>query len=740
MLLLLLPLTARCLATIYRLRVIDDRSYSRARCGGVTLLQALAFATCLAGAGCGGTSKSESNPAGDNATPDMGVDSGAPGDMPNPDTVTPGSVTPGVDAPLDDGAFAATALPQALQVMEDQVLNGRLAYFRAPTVGEISGLATRFAVTVGPLHGELQLDPAAGAFIYRPGADYFGVDGFTFYVTEGDLGSHPARVSLDVLPVNDPPVVTSDITRVTAQGNLYRGTVYATDADNDVLTFRGNGLPGWLELNAATGTLSGLPGQEDVGIYSGMSVTVTDAAGVEVETDPFVIEIIDINDAPVLDTRLFPASMDSGENLLVQVFPDDPDGDQVTLEVEQNDFVDLFVTGGSVELRARGVSELTEVNLVLIAKDLLGRASRTIVPMRLHPLTASGLGRTLHGRRTGAGIHLVVLGDGYKSDEQEVYRAHVENLVTVMRQDPAISAHLSAWNIHTISTPSVNSGVDDVFGIDIRDTAFGSGYQCNGLSRLICTDEGAVFDAALREYPHLDAVVVLVNTPRYGGAGGAVAIASAFSPEILLHELGHSIAGLADEYVDPEIPKAAAGTYVEGRFPNVTTLTDPERVPWAHWIDDVRSYPTTEGAAGIGIFEGAFYQANGFYRSSTSSRMRNNSSRFGAVNGEQWALSVYSRTNPVLDFSPVLRQLDLPADEPFQFEVIPLFNPAIQHVEWLLDGVALEEFDGERTVELTLPSGEYQLEMIVSDISGRIRVAAPHAGEFRWRWLLEVGS
>jgi hypothetical protein len=67
-----------------------------------------------------------------------------------------------------------------------------------------------FSIVEPPLHGALTLtDAAAGAFTYTPSADYFGEDGFSFKVTDGQAESAPALVTVSVSPVNDPPSATS---------------------------------------------------------------------------------------------------------------------------------------------------------------------------------------------------------------------------------------------------------------------------------------------------------------------------------------------------------------------------------------------------------------------------------------------------------------------------------------------------------------------------------------------------
>jgi VCBS repeat-containing protein len=60
-----------------------------------------------------------------------------------------------------------------------------------------------------PSHGTVTLS-TDGAFTYRPAADYFGADSFTYKANDGHDDSNIATVTLTVTPVNDAPVALID--------------------------------------------------------------------------------------------------------------------------------------------------------------------------------------------------------------------------------------------------------------------------------------------------------------------------------------------------------------------------------------------------------------------------------------------------------------------------------------------------------------------------------------------------
>jgi len=178
--------------------------------------------------------------------------------------------------------------------------------------------------------------------------------------------------------------------------------------------------------------------------------------------------------------------------------------------------------------------------------------------------------------------------------------------------------------------------------------------------------------------------------------------------------------------------------FIEGAFANVSHHNTPEDVPWSHWITNFNSYPVQPGQPGVGIFEGGFYRDNGIYRPLFNSRMRSNSQNFGAVNGEQWALSVYRMAHPVRDFGPVTTALESNAGENLHFFVAPLFAANLQQVDWELDGELITTGSDRNTLDLLLTAGTHQLTLSVRDRSGIIRKEPPHSASFRWQWDLLV--
>ena len=128
---------------------------------------------------------------------------------------------------------------------------------------------------------------------------------------------------------------------------------------------------------------------------------------------------------------------------------------------------------------------------------------------------------------------------------------------------------------------------------------FGLGCEYNtfDLERYVLTaDNRSVRDAAASA-PY-DNLIILFNNSKYGGGGiyndqTTVAADAPFADYILVHEFGHHVAGLADEYYVSNV------AYVTGNLPkfepwepNITALLDPSQLKWRDLLAADTPVPT----------------------------------------------------------------------------------------------------------------------------------------------------
>jgi hypothetical protein len=164
----------------------------------------------------------------------------------------------------------------------------------------------------------------------RPNNDDVGVYTFEIGVQDDEGANSTAQLKITVLNSNDAPYFVSTPTATVLQDDNYSYTLSATDDDNDSLTYSYVSIPRWLSYNASTGVLSGTPTNDDVGIHN-VAVRVTDGIASPVD-QPFTIEVINVNDAPVIINPPVTFVLDTALEDYLYKLPlqaVDPDGDSL---------------------------------------------------------------------------------------------------------------------------------------------------------------------------------------------------------------------------------------------------------------------------------------------------------------------------------------------------------------------------------------------------------------------------
>jgi hypothetical protein len=337
---------------------------------------------------------------------------------------------------------------------------------------------------------------------------------------------------------------------------------------------------------------------------------------------------------------------------------------------------------------------------------------------------------SLIGSADAGGLHWIIIGDGFTTAQFPALREVALDLAREMIDSPELSTHSPVWNIHLLETASREAGVDDAARGTAVDTAFDGQLGCGSNSRVACVDWEKI-DVALRA---LDAppgeLTVVLNTHDYVGstnASGIIVSRNEHAPRIVVHEMGHRVAGLADEYVDAVVADEWRPFYVEGRFANVTTKAAADQAPWRHWLADA--------STGVGLFEGAFYVSNGFYRPKQDSIMRTLEAPLGEVNAEAWLLAQYRVLPPLSRVSPSVNQVLGLAGETLEFSVDCPWPREAVSLSWHVDDVEVVAARDATSYRFSADGGVHRVEVRARDVTGRIRAPglSAHLTAHSWR-------
>lgn len=226
-------------------------------------------------------------------------------------------------------------------------------------------------------------------------------------------------------------------------------------------------------------------------------------------------------------------------------------------------------------------------------------------------------------------IHIAFVAEGYTEDQMDDYLEDVHRAVeSIFGHEPFRSAR-DRFSIIALRSASSESGASIPSKGIWRETRLGSHFDTFYSERYLTTLHLRRLHDLLAGTPY-EHIIVLVNTPHYGGGGilNSYNLSMTKHPDfepVVTHEFGHSFAGLADEYAYEAEQVPMYPSDVEPWEDNITTLVD-FGAKWADLLPEGTEVPTPlEPGAGIGVYEGAGYSLHGVYRPVPDCRMRTNS-------------------------------------------------------------------------------------------------------------------
>jgi hypothetical protein len=280
-------------------------------------------------------------------------------------------------------------------------------------------------------------------------------------------------------------------------------------------------------------------------------------------------------------------------------------------------------------------------------------------------------------------VDLLVLGDGYTQADMKKFEADVRRLTEHLFAVSPFKERADDFNVWALAVPTQEAGISRPSTGVHHASALGTRYDIFGSERYVLTlDNRALRDIA--QYAPYEFIEILVNNDTYGGGGifGQFSTAAAgndWADYLFVHEFGHHFAGLADEYYTSPVAYQSSGARMEPWEPNVTALRDPANVKWKRHVQAGTPLPTPwpkqeyeaysrdyqkrraalraqnrpESAMSalfredlahsnalfdkspyrraIGAFEGANYEASGYYRPAMQCIMFDRSAQFCPV-------------------------------------------------------------------------------------------------------------
>lgn len=191
-------------------------------------------------------------------------------------------------------------------------------------------------------------------------------------------------------------------------------------------------------------------------------------------------------------------------------------------------------------------------------------------------------------------LDLLLLGDGYTAKERGKCEKDVRRLTGILFQHSPFKERRGDLNVWALCPEAQQSGISRPLTGIHRRSAVGATYDAFGSERYVLSFENRSQRDVAAQAPY-DAVAIVANGNTYGGGGifnlyTTVAADSMWAGYIFVHELGHSLAALADEYFTSDTAYLPEENPIEPWEPNLTI--DPKGTKWKDLIAKGTPLPT----------------------------------------------------------------------------------------------------------------------------------------------------
>jgi hypothetical protein len=226
-------------------------------------------------------------------------------------------------------------------------------------------------------------------------------------------------------------------------------------------------------------------------------------------------------------------------------------------------------------------------------------------------------------------LDIVFVPEGYKEEDSVKFANDCNKFKDFLLSYSPFDKEKNNINIWAVNAWSKERGADIPGDSVYKRTLLDASYYTFDSERYLMVENYHNLADVVSAVPY-DLIYILVNDSKYGGGAiynyyNVTCVDNPRSELVFIHELGHGLAGLADEYYTSDVSyEDYYDLSVEPWEKNITTLVD-FKSKWKDMLAPGTPVPTPADSIymdKIGVFEGGGYVAKGVYRPSYNSIMK----------------------------------------------------------------------------------------------------------------------
>ncbi len=238
----------------------------------------------------------------------------------------------------------------------------------------------------------------------------------------------------------------------------------------------------------------------------------------------------------------------------------------------------------------------------------------------------------VHKAKIARPVRIALVAEGFKEEEMDVFMDFARKTAQNLFLHDVFKRYEDSFEIVAVKVPSTDTDVSVPSKNIWRNTAVKSHFDTFYSERYLTTSHVKLLHSLLETIPYQH-IIILANTNVYGGGGilNSYSLTTTKNKEfapVVVHEFGHSFAGLADEYFyEQDDFENKAVLKVEPWEKNITSLAD-FKSKWQNLVDASAPVPTPvslKETVSIGAFEGL--KGNGLFIPTLTCRMKINNTK-----------------------------------------------------------------------------------------------------------------